>query len=268
MGSFAKNSFGFETLGNVGIIIGGSNKKDFIKHILNQFDDILYFKEEGHSKRYTVKKDGKKIALAFDVYGSPCAIDIVCDMYDGGTSQIIFIGYAYGGFKKENDVGDIIIPNKSYHFDGMYHHIDEKRVFAENDYKLNEIIKEILNNNSINFKEGANISVQSVKHQLLHNNEKYAKIKPVTCEMETSSVLSKAKDIGVRATSILVISDNKTSSYEDKLKRDPSKRKVTETIINNLDKFTLNNLSNKYNIKKHLANIIHHPDEEFNIYKN
>jgi hypothetical protein len=88
------------------------------------------------------------------------------------------------------------------------------------------------------------------------------------------SIFGKEKfgDIGMRAVGVLVISDNRSTSIGDEMKKElrhSAKTKVLETIIKNIQHFKIPNLKTKkeFNIDEHLAYIIEDPDNEMNIYK-
>ncbi|MFH0936153.1 MAG: hypothetical protein V1815_00550 [Candidatus Woesearchaeota archaeon] len=108
--------------------------------------------------------------------------------------------------------------------------------------------------------------------KLPHANEEYRKIQPDTCEMELAACYSRAKDIGMRAVGVLVISDNRSTSIGDESKKElrrSAKTKVLKTIIKNIQYFKLPYLEIKkeFNIDEHLAYIIEDTNNEVNIYK-
>lgn len=270
MGKWAKRDFGREKIGETGIIIAGTAKPEFEKEVLNLFDRVISSKDSVYHE-YLVEKNGITCPVIFNVYGAPAMIDVLTIMHDGGCRNIIFIGYAYGGFKNL-DVGSIVLTDKAYHFEGIYHHIEPDRKAAFPDKDLKKKIKELFKKNKIACVEGSNISVPAVTFQLPHNNKEYKSINPLTCEMELASCLSRAKDIGMRAAGILIISDNRKSSIGDETKRKlrhESKIKVLKTITKNISSFNLPRLKIKkeFSIDEHLASIIDN-GTEVNVYKN
>lgn len=269
MGKWAKGLFGEENFGSVGIVITGSSTIEFEKEILGMFDEVLYTKDSVYHS-YLVRKNEIHYPIVFNIYGAPAMVDVVTKMQDGGCNNIIFVGHAYGGFKNL-DIGSIVLPDRSYHFDGIYHFIEPDRKFIVPDEELIKIIKKLFIKQSINYVEGSNISVPAVTFQMPHANDFYREIKPLTCEMELSACLSRAKDIGIRAIGILIVSDNRkySISAEDKHKlREPPKRKIIKLVIDNIKNFDLKQISNRrFNVNEYLANIIYDPEDSENIYE-
>lgn len=269
MGHWAKRLFGKESFGNIGIVLAGTIKPKFEKRVLALFDEVIS-SEDAVYHGHLVKKDNRLIPLVTNVYGAPAMMDVMTEMHDGGCQTIIFIGYAYGGFKNLN-VGEVVITDKAYHFDGIYHALKIDKKATHPDKELKEKVKRLLNENKIDFKEGTDISVPAVTFQPKHTT--YKEIKPITLEMELAACLARAKDIGIRAVGILIISDNRKASLGDqtqKMLRAKQKEKVIKTIVKNLDSFTLPHLKVKkeFLINEHLASIIEDPEDKTNVYKN
>src|SRR3989344_5188907 len=121
MGHLAKSLFGKDKIGSIGVVLAGTNKKEFEKKILSYFDKTLNFKDSVYHA-YLARKNNIDYPIVFNVYGAPAMIDVMTEMHDGGCRTIIFVGYAYGGFKNIN-IGSVVVPNQAYHFDGIYHGI-------------------------------------------------------------------------------------------------------------------------------------------------
>src|SRR3989344_2351345 len=119
MGKWAKRLFGQESFGDIGIVIAGTITKEFEKEILDLFDEIISSKDSVYHA-HLVKKNGIAYPVVFNIYGAPAMVDVITEMQDGGCRTILFFGSAYGGFQNL-EVGSIVIPEKSYHFDGIYH---------------------------------------------------------------------------------------------------------------------------------------------------
>ncbi len=270
MGKWAKNIFGQENIGEIGIVVAGTSLPDFEKSILKMFDKVISSKDLVYHT-HLVKKNNRVYPIVFNIYGAPAMIDVLTLMHDGGCRTVIFIGAAYGGFKNL-DVGSTVIPNKSYHFDGIYHPIEPDRKFGVPDRELKNKMEELFKKNNIKYVNGTNISVPAVTFQMPHANQEYQKIKPSTVEMELAACYSRAKDIGIRNAGILVISDNRKSSVGDQTKkklRYSAKIKIFKIIIKNINSFKLSPLKTEkeFSIDKHLASIIEDPNDKTNIYK-
>ncbi|HLC58540.1 MAG TPA: hypothetical protein VJI68_01645 [Candidatus Nanoarchaeia archaeon] len=269
MGEWAKADFGVSKFNSIGIMLAGTANPEFEKKILGLFDKKLSSKDCVYHC-HLAKKKNKLYPVVSNVYGAPAAVDALALIHDGGCRNLIFIGYAYGGFKNL-EVGSIVIPTKAYHYDGIYHAMKLDRNYATPDKLLKNKIEEIFKTNNIKHVEGIDISVPAVTLQLKHANPEYKKIKPTTVEMELAACLSRAKQIGIRAVGILIISDNRNSSIGDEYKkkrRYEAKLKVIKTIVNNLESLDLDKLKLKeFNINEYLASIIEDSKDKNNIYK-
>ena len=271
MGKWAKSLFGREKFDRVGLVLAGTLKPKYENQVLRLFDKVVSSVDavyHGH----LVKKGRHYYPILTNVYGASAMVDSLTEMYDGGCRNIIFVGYAYAGFKKSLDVGSIIVPTKSYHFDGIYSPLDPSRTMALPNRELKAKLKEIFCKKNIKFVEGKNISVPAVTFQLPHANEKYKRINPLTVEMELASCFSRARDIGMRAAGILLVSDNRSSAINSEEKQNllkSSRAVILDCLVNNLRKFDLPNLKTKreFDIDEHLASIIESPEDVTNVYR-
>lgn len=268
MGKFAEDDFGKSKFGSVGIIVAGTSNKEIEDEVLSFFDKKITFKDSVYHS-YLAEKNGVNYPIIFNVYGAPVVIDALASMHDGGCKNVIFVGFAYGF--RDVHVGDIVISTESHHFEGIYSIFDKKKAFSQGDKKLTAILKKIFDIDKIHYLEGKNISVPAVSFQLPHSNKFYKKIKPLTLEMELASFFARAKDLGIRAAGVLVISDTKEASIIDKSKkqiRHTSKIKVLNNVISNLKKFDLPELKEHKHFKldMHLASIIE-DGSGVNVYK-
>jgi len=271
MGIWAKKIFGQEFCGEIGIVIARTSNPEFEKNILSFFDEVLSSKDAAYHT-HLVKKNGVLYPVVTNVYGAPAIVDVMAEMHDGGCRTVIFIGSAYGGFKNL-DIGSIVIPDKSYHFEGVFHPLQPDRKAAFPDKDLKKRLEEVFKKNKISYSTGANISVPAVTLQLPHNNEEYKRIQPLTVEMELAACLARAKDIGIRAAGILIISDNRSKSIGDEKGRELRrfvKEKIIKIIAENLENFKLPKLpmEKEWSIDEHLASIIEDPIDKTNVYRN
>ena len=126
--------------------------------------------------------------------------------------------------------------------------LDSTRTLSSPDERLTKRVIKLLEKNSIGYQLGSNISVPAITFQRPHDNEDYRRIKPHTVDMELASFYSRSKDLGIRATAILVISDNRSEAISDETKRkkeSDAKTKILELIINNLESLKLPRLKVK-----------------------
>jgi purine-nucleoside phosphorylase len=269
MGEWSKHQFGYDYIGNVAIVVAGTSHPNVEKYVCSLFDKVLK-KTDMVYHNYVVEKDNKRYAVLFNVYGAPAMIDALSFLHDGGVNSVIFFGTAYGGFQNLK-ITSLIVPTNSIHFDGTYSHIDKKRNKDFPDRKLRKKIISVLKKEKTDFLEGTNISVPAFTLQPKHTNENYAKIKPISLEMELSSCLAKSKDIGIRSAGILMISDNKDKSIKDKnlrLMKRNRKKEILKLIIDNILSFNVEPIKdkNKYTINTHLASIIDDKISKKNVY--
>ncbi|MBI4448319.1 hypothetical protein HY643_05035, partial [Candidatus Woesearchaeota archaeon] len=250
------------------IVVAGTTKPEFEKEILKLFDKVVSSKDDVYHA-HMAKKGRIFYPIIFNVYGAPAMVDVLTEMHDGGCRTVIFVGYAYGGFKNL-DIGAIVLPNKSYHFEGIYHPIKPDKTASLPDKHLDKKLKQLFKKNYVKFVEGVNISVPAVTFQLPHANKAYKKLDPLTVEMELASCYARSKDIGIRAAGILIVSDNKKVSIANKREvLHFVKKEALALIIKNISRFQLPPLRTKkeFNIDKHLASIIEDPNDITNIYK-
>jgi len=270
MGKWAKGFFGTEEFGPVGIVLAGTSNEEFEKEIMSLFDEVVWKKDTVYHC-YLAKKDGVSYPVVFNVYGAAATVDLVTVMHDGGCKNLVFVGYAYGGFKNL-EVASIMVPDKSYHFDGIYSEVDPERRIAEPDKVLIQRLREILDKNKIEYVNGDNVSVPAVTFQPEHANQHYKEINPSTCEMELAAFFSRCADIGVRTAAALIISDNKKSAIGDESKkklRRTRKKEVIAKVVENFKQLDLQELPMKkpFVIDDYLASIIATDEESPNIYK-
>jgi len=272
MGHWAKSLFGVESYEDVGLVLAGKTRKHHEEEVVGFFDKELSFKDRVYHA-HLVSKNGKNYPLVFNVYGAPAMVDVLAEMHDGGCRTVLFIGYAYGGFKQNLPLGTVVLPSRAYHFEGIYHPIEPDRKYAEPDAELYKKVEEVFNKNNLVYVIGRDISVPAVKFQLPHANEEYEKIDPTTVEMELASCLSRAHDMGIRAVGILVISDNRDSAISDETKRvqrHKAKSLVVKTLVENLDLLSLPHLpmDKPFEIDTYLADVIRYPEAgDKNIYR-
>lgn len=266
MGKWAKHLFDEETFGEVGIVIGGSNSQEFQDEILKNFDEVLSSKDKVYHG-YLARKNNKTYPVVFNVYGAPAMVDVLAHIQDGGCRNVIFVGYSYAGFTNL-DIGKVILVDRSYHYHGLYHKIEPDRHADYPDKELFNKVEQLLRKNTVDYVKGTNISVPAVTLQPKHDNPEYKKIKPLSVEMELASCYARAKDLGVRTTGALIVSDNRESSITKKTDEDKSaKRRVLEILIQNIESLNLPSLDKGFNISEYLASIIHDPENSINVYR-
>jgi len=270
MSLWVKTEYGREKTGRTGIMFAGTSVPQLERKILKMFDAVLYGRDHAYHT-YLVKKDKKTYPVLFNILGAPAAVDALSVLHAGGCRNVIFIGYAYGGFRNL-EVGSVVVPTKAYHFEGIFHpmKIDKEVSFPDKD--LNKRLKQVLGKAGIDFLEGINISVPAVTLQPKHKNKDYERIKPLTLEMEYAAVLSRAREIGIRVAGLMIISDNKEAGLDDDEKRKIRRNKkqiIAANIIKSINQLNLKPLkhSDKFSIDQYLAEVIETDDKAPNVYR-
>ncbi len=269
MGKWAESAFGRDSFGNVGIIVAGTSPPELQKTVLDFFDRTITSNDKVYHT-YLAEKNSVIYPIVFNVYGAPAMMDILAEMHDGGCCNVLFVGYAYGF--KNLAVGSIIVANRSYHFDGMYHALKLDRISSTPDRELKKKLEALFTKNKVEYVKGVNISVPAVTFQLPHANKEYQKIRPATLEMELAACISRAKDIGMRTAGVLIISDNRKTSLNDEAKRRlrmAKIKRVLKLIVDNITDLTMPPMRRKkrFGINEHLASIIDDPTDSLNVYR-
>ncbi len=270
MGRWAQVKFGRPRFDQLGFVLAGTNVRQIEIAALACFDSVEH-SAEGVAHFHLVKQGKYTHPLVTNVYGAPAMVDVLAEMHDGGLRSVIFIGYAYGGFKNL-PIGSIVLANRAYHFDRMYHTGMPDRKWDEADPQLLSKVKRVLEASGIPYTVGRNISVPAVTYQYPHNNPIYKEIDPLTVEMELAACYSRAKDLGVRAAGILIVSDNKKGHLRDiaKIKaRSAAKLRLLKTIAEGSGRLRLPALrvGKRFDPDEFMAAVIETPEQKTNVYK-
>lgn len=257
VGSWSKKNFLQDTLGETALMFGGFMSQEREQAIVDVFDEVISFQDK-IKHCYVVKKDGVSYTLAFNIWGSSMANDTVWHLYDGGVKNIIFLGYAYS--LHNQPVGASFQVHEVTHYDGS--RPDGTVVLP--DSELSEKIQELLGS----LQEGKirSYAVPSVINQRPHRTYNPA---PDIVEMELGAVYSQAKEIGIRAVGLVVISDNHSHSISKiHPQKDVAFYELTQKIVHSLPQLNLSALSSWGNasINKYLANVIELPERD-NVYQ-
>lgn len=233
MGEKAKQLSGHENFDNIALVITGSHTKETEEKIITFFERIINKKETNY-RTYLCQKAGKTYPVIFNAYGASAIIDLVPALKDGGCDTIILIGYADGTLKNL-ELGKIVIPEISYHYDGVYTVQKPVRKEAKPSQELKTQLHKILYNEQIIFVAGTNISVPA--KNLQPPNSDYSMLHASTKELELSSLLTAAKENNIHAAGILVIEENNTFTLPEHIKErmvTESKIRVLKTLIKNI----------------------------------
>ncbi len=209
------------------IICAGTTKEEWIGRILKIFESHEKIACRGLGCFYLVKYKGRKILLAFNVLGSPVITTLTRLLATSGVKEMIFVGWA-GGYK--NDVGDYIIPSKTYCADGITTIIKPGTEFVYPDKRLSGRVKKHLDRKGVKYSEGSTFCIIHPHEKVFSRmSRKMKKIKPVALEMELAPYFFISKKNKVPSAAILVISDAKGKSANTKTNqkiRSDSQRKA------------------------------------------
>lgn len=204
MGQWANKYFNQTELPRECYIFAGTAKNDFKNDIIKNFDEVLYH-DLGIFEKYIVCKGGMKYTIIFQVFGAPMIIDLIHILKDGGVQKIIFFGAAFG-INESLEVGDCVVPIQVQSLEGILETVEHKK-YAYPDEKLARLMIDGLKLNSIDVNVGKVVSVPSVfvkPDKEIFDEDLYA------IEMETACLFHYSKELKIRCSAILIISDTKT----------------------------------------------------------
>ncbi|MBQ8393341.1 MAG: nucleoside phosphorylase [Clostridia bacterium] len=150
---------------------------------------------------YKIKNENE-ICLLNGGRGAPQAADTVEILNAYGVKNIISVGMI-GGFSNRVKCGDIIIPNIAYSEEGTSMHYHCKTDFFEPDKLLySKAIKNV--KGSISYPV---VSTDAVYRQTYKKEELWRNKGAVGVDMEASAIFSVSQYLGIKAVSILMVSD-------------------------------------------------------------
>jgi purine-nucleoside phosphorylase len=145
-----------------------------------------------------------------------------------GAKEIIFIGWA-GGYK--NDVGEFVIPAKTYCADGITTIMKPGIKFVYPDEKLSQKVKSCLEWKGIKYSEGTTFCIIYPDEKIIKNIERKTRgLKHLAVEMELAPYFFIAKKNKVPAAAILVVSDTKeerpNTKTNEKIRSDSQRKAI------------------------------------------
>jgi purine-nucleoside phosphorylase len=193
------------------IICAGTTKEEWIEKILPIFDSFERIACRSLGCFYSAKYKGKKIMLAFNVIGSPASMRLTEILTQNGAKRIIFIGWA-GGYK--NDIGEFVIPSKTYCADGITTIMKPGIKFAYPDKNLSWKVKGYLDRKGVKYTEGVTYCV-IYPHKKFYDKRiesQKGAVKPLAVEMELAPYFFIARKNKAPVAAMLVVSDTKGKS--------------------------------------------------------
>ncbi|WP_459130147.1 nucleoside phosphorylase [Guggenheimella bovis] len=163
-----------------------------------------------HSCPIWMLKGNDDIAFLDGGRGAPMAADTVETLAELGVKTILGVGMI-GGYSSKVEVGEIISPSKAFSEEGTSIHYYGIKDFYEPDDTLLDFIKCELHVNDYPI-----VTTDAVYRQTYAKEELWRKKGCVGVDMETSALFSVSKYVGIRAASILMVSDVHPETPQDR----------------------------------------------------
>jgi purine-nucleoside phosphorylase len=203
------------------IICAGTTKEEWIGRILKIFESHEKIACRGLGCFYIVRYRGRRILLAFNVWGSPASLALTDMLTKSGAKELVFIGWT-GGFV--NEVGEFVLPAKTYCADGITTLIRPGMEFVYPSKKLSGRIKKHFRKNQIRHSEGTTFCTPSAYQDVFrHFQKKIRHIKPISIEMELSPFFFISNRNKASAAAILIVSDNSKNKLNSRASKKPAK---------------------------------------------
>lgn len=133
--------------------------------------------------------------------GAPMAADTVETLAALGVKNIVSVGLC-GGFSDKVHAGEIIVPEKAFVEEGTSLHYYDGIVSASPD---EEYLKAV--SGALEKRTHPIVSMDAPYRQTFKKEAEWRRLGAVGVEMETSAVFSVSKYLGLRAISLLMVSD-------------------------------------------------------------
>ena len=193
------------------------------------FENTKYNIEKITDKLYNISIDDIKFSfIELKLVGSPVMLDESLALGVSKCKNLLFIG-SVGSLNENIKIGDIVVPKYSIIGTGATRYLCENLEddFGKKVYPNNEITTKLLSilkksKEKIAYHYVPNFSVDTIFAQFYHI-DLIKKYKVDTIEMETSALFKAAEITGIKATAILIVSDNTTvnkSLYSGRTKED------------------------------------------------
>lgn len=156
----------------------------------------------------------KRVCFIRGGYGAPAAVDTLETVLALGVKRIISMGMC-GGFSKDINVGDVVVPYRIFCEDGTSQHYlgNVENVTA------NEVLQNTLSyhfSKTFNVLEYPTVSTDAVYRQTMAKEEYWRSRDCVAVDMESSALLSVCKYYSVPAAIALICSDRHPMPNEKK----------------------------------------------------
>ena len=134
--------------------------------------------------------------------GAPQAADTVEILNAYGVKNIISVGMI-GGFSNKIKCGDIIIPNVAFSEEGTsMHYFSEVNAFGPDNFLHDKALNTICEGKAYPI-----VSTDAIYRQTYKKEELWRNKGAIGVDMETSAIFSVSQYLGIKAVSVLMVSD-------------------------------------------------------------
>jgi uridine phosphorylase len=185
--------------------------------------------EWGFNPLHVGKVEKKEIGLVPQESGAPATAFLVEHLIASGAKIILF-STALGALQTHMKPGDFVIPSRIIIGEGTSRYYYPKIKSIKPDTKIMNILKEACGNNGIKPLIGSVWNTDAFYREMRSQIEKLQTMGVLGVEMESSATFTVAKFRGVRAASLLVVSDSLANfKWELYFKNDRYRKSWDET---------------------------------------
>jgi purine-nucleoside phosphorylase len=163
------------------------------------------------SRLYVDRMQPKGFSVTGPFVGAPYAAMLLETLIAWGVRKIIFLGWC-GAVSNKIKIGDIILPTSAIIDEGTSAHYGQQAGgISRASSSLVSKIRQVLNQNNIEFQSGAIWTTDAVYRETRQLVERHQQDGTLAVEMELSALCSVAHFRGVALAGILVVSDELSS---------------------------------------------------------
>ena len=227
--------------------------------LLEEFNAYVYIERLkrflGSTQVYKIK-DIEDWCFLHGGAGSPQIADTIETIHELGVKNVVLVGMV-GGFGKDIQIGDIIIPNKILSEEGTSIHYIGQKEFAEINNQDEGLIN-YLKKKKFEVHEGATVTTDAIYRQTFLKEEMWRKKGCLGVDCEGSALVNVGNFYNMKSTCVYIVSDKhpmKENSkavwswgltYEDR--KDFAKNVIEYYILRGLEQHRLLRLSSIRNL--------------------
>lgn len=223
MGEWAKMEFGREELPRRCYLIAGGTPRGVVDSMLAEYGESIVRHHDVY-ERCLVRDGDEETVLAFQLYGAPIVADFLYVLHDGGTSEVIFLGLAYGK-AVDLKVGDYVIPTRTQCMDGVSQLLGAGE-YTQPDPELTRDVVCALDAAGLSARQGPTVSVPST---FWHADETLHAQDTIALECEFAGTCYCGAKLGLKVAGVFVISDTAKQDMLDE-SRIPRQPRVVEAF--------------------------------------